>query len=134
MQSPGFASFLRRSLEALERDLPDVGRRLAQCLATLAVTVQVGDETTVVRSNGDRLVCEEAGDATGVVVRTGRATLLALIDGETTLTDAVLGGDVLLRGAPEDLVRFDDALWLYMQGAVRSPSMPDLLRRFRAAS
>jgi len=133
MADPGFASFLRRSLEALERELPDVGQRLAACLESLAVSVQVDDETMVVRSDGRRVSCDEAGGAAAVAVRTGRSTLLALIDGGTTLTDAVLSDGVLLRGDPADLVRFHDALWLYMQGAVRAPSMPDLLRAFRAS-
>jgi hypothetical protein len=75
-----------------------------------------------------------ATSATTVVVRTGRATLLDLIDGRSSLTDAVLRDAVLLRGDRQDLVRFHDALWLYLQGAVRAPSMSELLRRYRDAS
>jgi hypothetical protein len=79
-------------------------------------------------------VCAPSGGAACVEVRTGRATLLALIDGVRTLHDAVLSDAVQLRGGPEDLARFQDALWLYLQGAVRAPSMPEILGSFRAAS
>jgi len=131
-----FATFLTGSLELLEREQPDVARRLAACLAHLTVSLQVDDEQAFLRADGGRTVLSTGAPAAPatVVVRTARATLLELIDGRCSLTDAVLRDAVLLRGDAEDLVRFHDALWLYLQGAVRAPSMPEILRRFRAAS
>ncbi len=136
MEHTRFATFLRESLELLEREQPDVARRLAACLAHLTVALQVDDEHALLRADGGRIVLAGGAPATPatVVVRTSRATLLELIDGRCSLTDAVLRDAVLLRGEAEDLVRFHDALWLYLQGAVRAPTMPEILRRFRGAS
>lgn len=136
MDDASFATFLSRSLEILEQEQPEVARRLASCLAQLTVALQVDGEQSCLRADGGRVVATRGApaSATAVVVRTVRATLLELIDGRSSLTDAVLRDAVLLRGDREDLVRFHDALWLYLQGAVRAPSMPELLRRYRDAS
>lgn len=136
MENATFTTFLRGSLEMLEREQPDVARRLASSLAELTVALQVDDEQAFLRADAGRITLTTGAPAPSptVVVRTDRATLLELIDGRSSLTDAVLRDAVLLRGDADDLVRFHDALWLYLQGAVRAPSMPEILRRFRGAS
>ena len=129
-----FSALLRRSLGALERERPDIAQRLAAALAALAVTITVGDEQLGIRSDGTRVVVGEPASAPQVRVSTGRATILALVDGAVSLVDAVLADDMRLVGEVADLARFHDALWLYLQGAVRAPSFPVLLRVFRDAS
>jgi len=126
-----FASFLERSLAVLESERPDVATRLAATLASLAVTIRVGDEQLGLCSDGRRVRVDRGAGPAPVDVRAERATLLALIDGARSLVDAVLADELLLTGDPADLARFHDALWLYLQGAVRAPSFPALLDTFR---
>lgn len=132
MQHPGFVVFLRESLRDLERDRPDVAARLAATLAALDVSIAVGDESIVLRSDGEALLLEDPARPARVEVATERTTLLALLDGDLALVDAVLAGRVRLRGEAPDLARFHDALWLYLQGAVRVPSFAALLQKYRS--
>jgi hypothetical protein len=129
-----FSALLRQSLIVLERERPDVATRLAATLALLPVTIAVDDERLGLRSDGMRLRVGEPDLHAPVTVTTGRATILALVDGDVALVDAVLADDVLQIGQADDLARFQDALWLYLQGAVRAPSFPELLRAFRTAA
>lgn len=131
MPDASFSALLRRSLGALERERPDVAARLAATLAPLTVTITVGDEHLGVRSDGTCIVVGVPVPAAQVRVSTGRPTILALVDGAVSLVDAVLADDVRLVGDVADLARFHDALWLYLQGAVRAPSFPALLQAFR---
>lgn len=134
VRDAGFASFLQRSLETLAHERPDVAARLAATLAGLEVTVEVDGEGVLLGSDGERVVCAPALRPAAVVVRATRATVLALADGELALLDAVRSDRLHLQGTARDLARFHAALGLYLQGAVRAPSFPDLLHAFRAAS
>jgi hypothetical protein len=127
-----FVSFLRRSLDALARERPDVARRLAAEIGPLAVAIEVDGDRALLSSDGRTVRCDQDARDAAVDVRADLTTLLALIDGETSLEDAVLAERVLLRGDAPDLARFHDALWLYLQGAVRAPSFPALLAELRA--
>jgi hypothetical protein len=129
-----FSTLLRRSLETLERERPDVAARLAATLGALDVAIRVGEERVGLRAEDGRVVVAAPPPEARVDVVTGRDTILALVDGEVSLVDAVVGDALALRGAVPDLARFHDALWLYLQGAVRAPSFPALLRAFRDAS
>lgn len=136
MAGPRFSSFLSRSLDVLERERPDVATRLAAVLAALAVAASVDGETVRLASDGEvvRVTPRTAGEAAvAVTVATSRATILALVDGRVSLIDAVLSDALLLRGSPGDLARFHDALWLYLQGAVRVPAFAELLASYRTA-
>jgi hypothetical protein len=124
-----FSTLLRRSLETLERERPDVAT-----LGALDVAIRVGEERVGLRAEDGRVVVAAPPPEARVDVVTGRDTILALVDGEVSLVDAVVGDALALRGAVPDLARFHDALWLYLQGAVRAPSFPALLRAFRDAS
>jgi hypothetical protein len=72
-----------------------------------------------------------AGGAPAIDVRTTRATVLALIDAELSLVDAVLADHLSLRGALPDLLAFHEGLTTYVHGAVRAPSFPALLAAYR---
>ena len=133
MPDASFSALLRRSLGALERERPDIAERLAATLAPLTVTITVGDEQLGVRSDATCVVVGEPAPAPQVRVSTGRPTILALVDGDVSLVDAVLADDVHLVGDVADLARFHDVLWLYLQGALRAPSFPALLHAFRDA-
>jgi hypothetical protein len=128
-----FESLLQRSLDALERERPDVAARLAATLAPLDVSIEVDDEALGVRAVAARVEVTPAPSRAHVHVVTDRRTILALVDGDLSLVDAVIRDQLSLRGAVADLARFHDALWVYLQGAVRAPSFPQLLRAYRGA-
>jgi len=125
-----FRAFLVRSLAAIARDVPALERALAASLAGTLVRLCVDDERMVVASRLDGLAIVD--DVPGAIVElaTDSATLLDLTSGATSFLDAALAERLVVRGGVDEVVRFYDALILYLQGAVRSPALPWLLGEF----
>ena len=123
--------FIIGSLDVLERQAPGFHDRLCQQLDERRV--QVGGDGVPFT------LCFEAGSVSlaapdptdDVVVQIDRAIVLALIDAEATLEDAVLDGRVRLRGSVDDLGDFHEGLLIYVRGGVRCPSFPQLVQKLR---
>lgn len=126
----GFSAFLVESLQIIRAERGDIYIRLCAKLAPRLVRVRVGDEVTTLAFAADEVRPVIRG-APSVDIESDRTTILAVIDGESTLADAVLAERLKLRGACEDLLAFHDGFLLYVHGAVRAPSLPQLLRDFR---
>jgi hypothetical protein len=75
-------------------------------------------------------VLPEAKEPTAELV-TSRNTILNILDARLTLAEAVLSDAIVLKRHVDDLIAFHDGLMTYVRGAVRSPSFPRLLDRFR---
>ena len=133
MPETTFAEFLAESFDLLRREVPQAHAEVCRRLAPRGVRLHVGAEDVAVRFERSGTRFPAAPGAASVDVETNRETILALIDAETTLVDAVLDGSLVLRGAGDDLLAFHDGLVAYVHGAVRAPSFPGLLRRFRRA-
>lgn len=129
-----FAFFLEASLRVLAREAPASARRVADALGPAGVRVAVDGAARVVRGRGDALLCEAERSPAAVDVATDRTTVLGLVDARTTLMDALLEERFRVRGPVEAVIRFDDALLAYLDGAVRCPSFPTLLRDYRRSS
>lgn len=126
-----FATFLAHSMTLLAAEKPQVYGRLCTLLR---------DREARVTMDGERLgIAFPAGEfrLLGDVERpfielsSSRTTVVDVVDGRLTLEEAVWGEQLELRGHLDDLVRFHDALVLYLQGAVRCPSFPWLLDCYR---
>ena len=132
-----FAPLLDRSLALMAREAPRAYERLGDAFGASAVRLEVGNEQIGVRFDQRRHVLE--ADASGgmsgksALVRVDRATILALADGELALLDAILCERLWLQGPIDAVIHFDAALLAYLDGAVRCPSFPRLLREYRGA-
>ena len=132
MSTPGeFQALIARSLALLEREHALAFAALRASLRGQRLRLEIGAERFSVTHDADtlRLGAPEGGST--VELRTTRQTLLALVEHETSLLEAVLRGRLELRGTVPALARFHDALALYLHGAVRSPSFPALLPELR---
>jgi hypothetical protein len=129
----GFAAFLRRSLELLERELPEALRALSARMASRSVLLSVDGERVQLRFT-PRIALGLPEERATVTVTTTRRTILDVVDRGTSLADAVLADHLVLVGAPADLLAFHDGLLDYVHGAVRAPSFPGLLGEFRTAA
>lgn len=132
-----FAGFLARSLASMRRELPWIFARLCARLCPRELRVEVDGEVIWIRCEpGDVRLMAAPGPATGPAVeaRTSRQAILDLAGGRVTLLDALLEERLALRGSVGDVVAFHDGLLIYLHGAVRDPSFPDLLRRFQGAA
>lgn len=126
------SSLLRRSVEHLEREVPDSYRLLVAELGPMVVELNVDGEVFTLRG-GDRLrVLDGAADVAGSRIVTSRVTILDVLDARVALGEAVEAGTVTVRGSLDDVQRAHDALLAYVHAAVRAPSQPTLLSELRS--
>jgi hypothetical protein len=133
MGDGSFARFLERSFALLAAECPLAHARMCALLAPRRIRAQVDGEVVPVRFTREAPELEgDAGAAATVEVRASHRAILDLLDGKTTLIEAVEEGALFLRGAPADLAAFHDGFLAYVHGAVRAWSFPELLREYRA--
>lgn len=128
-----FAGYLEGSLSALRRDLPWIYARLCARVAPRELRLKVDDELVGLRCGEDEIRRIEPPSAPAVEAHIDRQAILDLVDARITLLDALLEERLVVRGALDDVIAFHDGLMIYLHGAVRDPSFPALLRRFRGA-
>lgn len=126
-----FAPFLREALDTIAAGAPAHHRRLARLLRPVSLHLRVGREAMGVTSDGAVVEVSGGQEAATVRLETSRQTILALLDAETSLEDAVLDESIVLVGAVDDLLRFHDGLMAFLNGAVRCPELDGLLARYR---
>jgi hypothetical protein len=126
------SSLLRRSVEHLEREVPDSYRLLLAQLGPMVVELDVDGEVFSLRG-GDRLqVSDGAAKVAEARIATSRVTILDVLDARVALGEAVEAGTVSVRGSLDDVQRAHDSLLAYVHAAVRAPSQPTLLSELRA--
>jgi hypothetical protein len=126
------SSLLRRSVEHLEREVPDSYRLLVAELGPMVVELNVDGEIFTLRG-GDRLrVSDGAADTAGARITTSRVTILDVLDARVALGEAVESGTVSVRGSLDDIQRAHDSLLAYVHAAVRASSQPTLLAELRS--
>ncbi len=128
-----FRDFLSESLETLAREMPDAYGALCRKLDEREVAIRIGRERVGVVFSKEKAVVRRSSKQAAIEVTTSRAAILDLIDANTTMIEAVLGERLGLRGSLGELARFHDGLAFYLHGAMRAPSFPGILRRYRHA-
>nr|WP_128619203.1 SCP-2 sterol transfer family protein [Mycobacterium lepraemurium] len=128
------SSLLRRSVEHLHDEVPASYRLLAGELGEMVVGLDVDGEAFAL-CGGDRLeVSDGAPREAAVRIVTLRNTILALLDAEVGLGEAVQAGAVSVRGSLDDVQRAHDALRTYVHAAVRASTQPALLSELRVGA
>jgi hypothetical protein len=123
--------YLARCLDALEAEVPVAYGRMARALAGRAVAIDIeGDRAMLSMASGRHALSCDVDAGCAVELTLTEAVIGRLLDARCTVLDAVLGGEVVLRGAAEDLAALHDALLAFVHGAVRSPSAPRLLESY----
>ncbi|BBZ18378.1 SCP-2 sterol transfer family protein [Mycolicibacterium gadium] len=126
------SSLLRRSVEYLEKEVPDSYRLLVAQLGPMVVELEVDGELFSLRGGDSLEVCDGAAEPGGVRIHTSRAVILDLVDARKGLADAVETGGVSVNGSLDDIERAHESLRAYVHAAVRAPSQPALLAELRA--
>jgi hypothetical protein len=126
--------FLSRCLRGMQQYSPQ--NYLTLCTILDGVTVSVQSErdqfSLSCGQTGHRLQDGVAG--ADVRLRLSGETLLALLEGEVALLDAVRTERMYLAGTTNNLGRLESALRCLIHGAVRSPETAALLARFKQAA
>jgi hypothetical protein len=123
--------FLERCLDAIEREMPAAYRRIVGALGRRAVAIAIGDDlATLSIANGSHAISREPPAECAIELSLTEATIRRVLEGRCTIVDAAIAGDLVLRGAADDLAALHDALLAFIHGAVRSPSTPRLLEAY----
>lgn len=127
-----FRDHLGEALATVQQEVPALAAALARAVGERVIEIQVdgtpfwvGVGPLGVELRADDRGCVAWGKASG-------QTIDALLNGKTTIEDAVLDGRVQLRGALNDLVALDHGLRVFVQCAVRAPGILPILASWRA--
>ena len=125
--------FIELSLETLRGEFPAAYLLLCSQLAPRTVRMMIdGEEISLAFDPRGAHLRRDAPHPT-IELQTARQTILSVLDAHLTLHEAILADAILLRGDLEDLAALHEGLLTYVRGAVRCPSFPPLLDRFRYA-
>lgn len=131
MTDRSFGTFLTRSLQALQRELPTASARMVELLGGREVWIHAeGSGVSVyprAGSAGSRLLILDRPQRPAVTAEASRQALCELLEARYSLAEAIYNDKILLQGELDDLLAFQDALDVYFCGAVRCPSFPAIL-------
>jgi len=125
------AQFIAQSLDVLHREHPEAYLDLCQRMAPRQVLIYIDGEAVRLAFTAHDASLPSFLQYPGVTLRTSRLTLLDVIDGQLSLERAVFEEAIELQGHVTDLSAFYEGLSIYVRGAVRCPSFPFLLERYR---
>jgi hypothetical protein len=124
-------SLIAASLAALRAEHPAAYTQLARQMAGRQAQISIAGEDLTLTFTAEAISVAPGAAGEALRLTTDWATLLALVDAELSLVEAVLTGRCDLLGEARELAVFYDALLLYLRGGLRCPSFPALLDRMR---
>jgi hypothetical protein len=123
---------LADSLEALQVEVPAAYRAMCRAFASSELLLHIDGAGIALAFSEEGHQFPASSRHACIEIRTSEATLLAILDGELQLLNALLSEDLLVLASVEDLLRCEEGFLNYLRGAVRSPSFPRILERRRA--
>lgn len=134
MPSPDFLAFLDRSLALLAADAPAALHALLEETAGLRLRLEApaARATIWITPAGVEIFAPGPPAPTDVFIAFEDRVILDLVDGVSSLDEALTTERLHLRGPVESIERLLAGLACYLKGAVRSPDMARLLAEYRA--
>jgi hypothetical protein len=128
------AVLLRRSLTHLASEVPASYWRLVEVLGSLVIELDVDGERFALHGGLRPEVVDGPAPLAGARITIPRAAIIAILDAEVALAEAVESDRIAVHGSLDDLLRAHDTLIAYVHAAVRAPSAPGLLAELRAGT
>lgn len=126
------AEYVTALVDRLGQEEPPLLSRLRFVVGSRRAQIRLDNEVVLVQFEGPRLVVVTGGDAATVdgAGSTDRETTLALLAGESELTDTIVSGRLDARGEVENLARIFIAIEILLDASSRSPLLQELAREF----
>jgi hypothetical protein len=121
---------LDAALAAIRTDQPVLAQRLGAGLGAHTVHVELPHESFIVTSRGSDVVTATTVESPTVRATTTPATLREILAGHVSLHDALVSDAVVLIAPIDIVLHLEEALGLFVNAAVRSPSIIPIYRRF----
>jgi hypothetical protein len=125
-----FFSFLGQSLDAIAHEATDAYCEMCAAMGSRTVQLIVDREPMHLSATRGRHALCRGCALCAVELRLERPTIVRLLEGRCTLVEVALRGDLILKGAADDLIALYGVLMAFVQGAVRSTSTPKFLDRY----
>ena len=125
------SDLLLESLERMREELPEGYRRVCKILSGQIVHLYIDKEPIWVSFSTGAVVSTQQTDETTATVQTSRQTILDVLDGKESLVSAIQSHQLDVRTDIAVMAILHDGLLAYVHGAVRCPSFPAILERFR---
>jgi hypothetical protein len=127
---------VRALLDGLAAGEPGAVARMRAVVGSRRAAITVDDETVLVAFRGgqpqveaiDGAAPHDAVAGTGV---TDRQTVLALLNGDLEVSEAIERGTLEIIGTLDDVIRMGAAIEILIDGAVRVPALQRLARDYR---
>lgn len=119
------------SLETLRREYSPAYFLMCGLLAPRELSLHFDEEVVSLKFSPSQAALLTKPEAAAVRLWTTRQTIIEIIDAQQSLHEAVESNAITLIGPVDDLASFHEGLLVYIRGAVRCPSFPPLLDRFR---
>ena len=102
-------------------------------VGALRARIALDEESCVAYFTEDGLVVQPVEETTVVDGEgsTDSGTVIALLDGDLEVTEAILDGRLLATGKAEDIVKMFTAIEILLDAAPRTPALQLLAQRFR---
>jgi hypothetical protein len=126
------AALLRSAFAIVREDVPEAHARMVGRAPRTTLLEIDEDRLALVRTTAGIDVCGADAGEGDVRVRATTEVLLAILDGKTTLLDAILAGSVFVAGEVGALADAQSAVLSFLQGCVRTTRTRELLEQFRA--
>jgi hypothetical protein len=121
---------VEKALAVLRRENPAGYRRTCATLSELCIRLQLGGDTVDLAAGPEGMTAGATGTP-NVRIALSRRTLVALLDGDLEVLQAVRKGAVHVLASQPRLERLARGLRSALHAAVRCPSFPDLLEALR---
>jgi hypothetical protein len=126
-------SFLEDALGEIARSEPEADRALRAALRGLTARLSDGARSFVLQAGGEGWCFCDGERTADIVVAFDEAVILDLIEGVLTLHEAILGERIIVFGPIDNICKFYDALFVFLEGLLRASGASALLERFRKA-
>lgn len=127
---PDFFVFLSESLQEIRVCEPEVDRAIELSLGSLRAQLATEGVSLVVSRDAGGWRMEQGCSKADVRIAFNRQIVLDLIGGATTLNQAILDERLSIFGPVDKVARFYDVLLIYVEGLLRAPGTPALLKRY----
>ncbi|MXP42836.1 hypothetical protein [Allopontixanthobacter sediminis] len=122
---------LTSACEAIRTEFLPAYIRLLDAIEGLSVECVVGDERFRVSGSGELVIGEIGVISPSAHVLCTRTAILALVDGDMSLLDAVKRGKLDICGDTKELLSLARAQRAFAEGAARVRQVEDILAQYR---
>ena len=125
--------YIDRAIWHLRDEVPEAYISMVNAASGLTIDVRTASTSGTVRVHGDRVEVFGPGFEPDVIAFVKESAIIDLIDCKRLLKDTLGSGDLEITGTSENLERLIMGLRFFLQGAIRSRGVQDLLDRYRHA-